>query len=76
MTTEQAAAFQAGAGVAATGLLTLISSTVIVFGLLWVTWLAIGSLRALRAGNIEMYDMGWHVIRACIVLMILGFYIR
>ena len=76
MNANQIAAFQAGAGTAPSALLTLISSAMIVFGLLWVTWLAIGCFHAWRNGEVEMYDMGWHIVRACIVLMILGFYVR
>lgn len=76
MTSLQEAAFGAGSGLSADALLFAIAGSVAVLATLWVTWVALGSFRAWRAGDIEIYDLLWQVVRAAIVLMILGYYIR
>lgn len=76
MTSLQEAAFRAGSGLSADALLFAIAGSVAVLATLWVSWVALGSFRAWRAGDIEIYDLLWQVVRAAIVLMILGYYIR
>lgn len=76
MTNLQEAAFRAGSGLPADALLFAIAGTVAVLATLWVAWVALGSYRAWRTGDIELYDLLWQVVRAAIVLMILGYYIR
>lgn len=75
MTSLQEAAFQAGSGISADALLFAIAGSVAVLATLWVAWVALGSFRAWRTGDIEIYDLLWQVVRAAIVLMILGYYI-
>ncbi len=76
MNSIQEAAFRAGSGIAANELLFAIAGATAVLALLWVTWVAIGAFRAWRLGQIEIYDFLWQVVRAAIVLLILGFYVR
>ena len=76
MTEAQQAAFKAGSGLDASSLLFAIAGSVSVFAILWVAWVTIGAFRAWRLGEIEIYDLMWQAMRAAIVLLILGYYIR
>ncbi|MCY3885545.1 MAG: TIGR03758 family integrating conjugative element protein [Gammaproteobacteria bacterium] len=76
MTSVQEAAFRAGSGLSADTLLFAIAGTIAVLATLWVAWISLGSFRSWRAGDIDIYDLLWQVVRAAIVLMILGYYIR
>ena len=76
MTAEQNAAFQAGSGVTASTLLTAIASIVLVLVLVWVIWVTLGSFRAWQDGQISLFDLTWATLRASIVLLVLGFYLR
>lgn len=76
MNAEQEAAFQAGSGVAPAVLTVGIAAIVIVLAFVWVMWIAIGTFRAWRDGEIELLELAWAVLRASIVLMVLGFYLR
>lgn len=76
MTPAQDAAFQAGSGVAASTLLTAIASVVIVLAFVWVIWVTLGTFRAWQDGQVGIFDVMWSALRASIVLMVLGFYLR
>lgn len=76
MTAEQNAAFQAGSGVTASALLLAIASIVLVLAFVWVTWVTLGSFRAWQDGRISLFDLTWATLRASIVLLVLGFYLR
>jgi integrating conjugative element protein (TIGR03758 family) len=76
MTPAQSAAFQAGAGVAPGALLTAIASVVVVLTFVWVMWVTVGSFRAWQGGQIALLDLVWASLRASIVLLALGFYLR
>ena len=76
MTAAQRAAFQAGSGVTPGTLLTAIASVVLVLALVWVMWVTVGSLRAWQDGQIALFDLIWAALRASIVLLVLGFYLR
>lgn len=76
MTAEQNAAFQAGSGVTASTLLTAIASIVLVLAFVWVIWVTLGSFRAWQDGQISLFDLTWATLRASIVLLVLGFYLR
>ncbi|MCY4142701.1 MAG: TIGR03758 family integrating conjugative element protein [Gammaproteobacteria bacterium] len=76
MSSAQEAAFRAGSGMPADMLLFAIAGTIAVLATIWVSWVAIGAFRAWRVGDIEMYDLLWQVVRAAIVLLILGYYVR
>ena len=76
MTAAQNAAFQAGSGVTPSTLLTAIASVVLVLVFVWVMWVTVGFFRAWQDGQVEMFDLVWAALRASIVLLVLGFYLR
>ena len=76
MTPAQSAAFQAGSGVTANSLLIGIASVVVVLAFVWVIWVTLGTFRAWQAGDIALVDLMWSTLRASIVLLVLGFYLR
>jgi integrating conjugative element protein (TIGR03758 family) len=76
MTTAQNAAFQAGSGFTPATLLTGIASVVLVLAFIWVIWVTLGTFRAWQNGQVTLFDVVWATLRASIVLMVLGFYLR
>ena len=76
MTGAQNAAFQAGAGVTPSALLTGIASVVLVLAFVWVIWVSLGTFRAWQGGQLALFDVLWSALRASIVLLVLGFYLR
>lgn len=72
----QKQAFLAGSGVDSAAMLLAIKSSLIVLILIWTTWVAVGAFRAWRFGDMEIYDMLWQVMRASIILLVIGFYIQ
>jgi integrating conjugative element protein (TIGR03758 family) len=76
MTSAQQAAFQAGSGVMPGALLLAIAGVVLVLVIVWVIWVTLGSFRAWQDGQLALFDLIWAVLRASIVLMVLGFYLR
>jgi len=73
MTAAQHTAFQAGSGVTAAALLTGIAGLVVLLMFVWVT---LGTFRAWQDGQVSVLDLTWSVLRASIVLLVLGFYLR
>jgi integrating conjugative element protein (TIGR03758 family) len=57
-------------------LLTAIASVVLVLVFVWVVWVTIGSFRAWQDGQVALFDLVWSSIRASIVLLVFGFYLR
>jgi integrating conjugative element protein (TIGR03758 family) len=76
MTSAQQAAFQAGSGVTPGALLLAIAGVVMVLVIVWVIWVTLGSFRAWQDGQLALFDLIWAALRASIVLMVLGFYLR
>ena len=76
MTPAQNTAFQAGSGVTPATLLTGIASVVLVLAFVWVIWVTLGTFRAWQNGQAVLFDVVWSALRASIVLMVLGFYLR
>ncbi len=76
MTGAQNAAFQAGSGVTPAVLLTGIASVVLVLAFVWVIWVSLGTFRAWQNGQLALFDVAWSALRASIILMVLGFYLR
>ncbi|MYF38880.1 MAG: TIGR03758 family integrating conjugative element protein [Gammaproteobacteria bacterium] len=72
----QKQAFLAGSGVDSAAMLLAIKSSLIVLILIWTTWVVVGAFRAWRFGDMEIYDMLWQVMRASIILLVIGFYIQ
>ena len=76
MNAAQNAAFAAGSGATPTALLAAIAGITITLTLVWVVWLTYGSFGAWQAGRANLFDLLWRVLRGCIVLSVLGFYLR
>ncbi|OOZ50919.1 integrating conjugative element protein [Solemya velum gill symbiont] len=76
MTPAQNTAFQAGSGVTPSTLLIGIASVVLVLAFIWVIWVTLGTFRAWQNGQVALFDVIWSALRASIVLMVLGFYLR
>ncbi len=76
MNSAQQAAFQAGSGVAPSTLATAIASITVLLAFIWVVWVVLGSFRAWQTGQCALFDVMWAALRASIVLMVLGFYLR
>lgn len=76
MSPNQLLVFQAASGVDAATLLLGIVSIVLVLAFVWVVWVTLGTFRAWQDGNASLFDLAWGVLRASIILMVLGFYLR
>lgn len=76
MNAQQRLAFEAGSGVTPDALLLTIAGVILSLAFLWVTWIAFGTFNAWQDGQASFFDLVWNVLRACIVLLVLGFYIR
>ncbi len=76
MNPAQLAAFQAASGVTATTLLVGIASSILLLVFIWVVWVTLGTFRAWQDGNASLFDLAWSALRASIILMVLGFYLR
>jgi integrating conjugative element protein (TIGR03758 family) len=76
MNQAQLAAFQAASGVTATTLLVGIASSILLLVFVWVVWVTLGTFRAWQDGNASLFDLAWSALRASIILMVLGFYLR
>ena len=76
MTAAQNTAFQAGSGFTPATLLTGIASVVLVLAFVWVIWVSLGTFRAWQDGQVGVFDLTWAVLRASIVLLVLGFYLN
>ncbi len=76
MTAAHSTAFQAGSGVTPGTLLTGIAGVVLVLAFVWVIWVTLGTFRAWHDGQVGVFDLTWGVLRASIVLLVLGFYLN
>ncbi|MCP4968695.1 MAG: TIGR03758 family integrating conjugative element protein [bacterium] len=56
--------------------MTGIASVVLVLAFIWVIWVSLGTFRAWQNGQVVLFDLVWSALRASIVLMVLGFYLR
>ncbi len=76
MTAAQNSAFQAGSGFTPATLLNGIASIILVLAFVWVIWILLGTFKAWQNGQVALFDVIWSALRASIVLMVLGFYLR
>ena len=76
MSPAQSTAFQAGSGITPGTLLTGIASVVLALTFVWVIWVTLGTFRAWQDGQVALFDLTWVVLRASIVLLVLGFYLN
>jgi integrating conjugative element protein (TIGR03758 family) len=49
---------------------------VLVLVFVWVMWVTVGSFRAWQDGQVGLFELVWAALRASIVLLVLGFYLR
>ena len=76
MNSAQQAAFQAGSGVSPASLLAGIAAVTLTLAIIWGVWVVLGSFRAWQGGQADLFDLAWAALRASIILMVLGFYLR
>ena len=77
MTPEQLAGFEAAArGISAGELALAIALIVMTFYTLWTVWLALALARDWWTEQVEFYDFMWSVLRATIVLLLVGYFVR
>ena len=57
-------------------LLAAIASIVLLLAFVWVVWVTLGNFRAWQDGKASLFDLAWSALRASIILMVLGFYLR
>lgn len=76
MSAAQIAAFQAGSGITPATSLLAIASVILVLAFVWVIWVTLGTFRAWQGRQVSLFDLAWSALRASIVLMVLGFYLR
>lgn len=76
MNAAQNAAFAAGSGVTPATVLVAIAGITITLAFVWVVWLTYGIFGAWQSGRATLFDLLWRVLRGCVVLMVLGFYLR
>jgi len=53
-----------------------IASIILVLAFVWVIWISLGTFKAWQNGQVALFDVIWSALRASIVLMVLGFYLR
>lgn len=76
MNPAQMAAFQLASGVGAATLLVGIASIILLLAFVWAVWITLGTFRAWQYGKASLFDLAWSALRASIILMVLGFYLR
>ncbi len=76
MTPEQIAQFTAAAGPSPLSVLTAIALIIVTPLMLWVVWIGWGHFRAWHIHDITLFDMTWGLLRAAVLLLLLGFFLR
>ena len=72
-----AAAFQAGSGGTDPTKLVAVSAAIVAISLLlWMSWVSVTAFRAWMKGDGDFHDFIWPTLRAAMVAMLLGYYIR
>ena len=76
LNTNQEAAFFASTGIASANMVLAVASVVALFFLLWGVWIALSQLKLWHEGDGTFYDLTWNIVRASILMLLLGFLIR
>ena len=78
MTNQQTAAFTQATGNIATPdqLLLAIAMIFAVIYLLWLVWMTKSQFKAWQTGQGDFYDMTNNVLRAIVIVLLLGYFIR
>jgi integrating conjugative element protein (TIGR03758 family) len=72
----QDAAFTAGSGQLASNVLLGFASIVMVFLVLWVAWVGFAVFDRWRSGGLEFGEFAWYLVRASMILMVVGYFVR
>ena len=70
------AAFTSGSGVAPAGLLLGIAMIVMTLFTLWTAWVAYAQFQLWQTGQGDLYGFLSTILRASLLLLVLGFFIR
>lgn len=77
MTNAQISAFaQSTGGIAPAAVLKVIAGILAVIYLLWLAWIAYSQLRSWKHGQGDFYDFLFITVRAAIVALMIGFFMR
>lgn len=76
MNSAEVAAFTGASGTAPSLLLFVIAASVMVALMTWTCWVAYGQFRSWQQSDISAYDFIWTLLRASIVLLVAGWFIR
>lgn len=76
MSPAQQTAFMLASGANAATLLVAIAAIVLVLTFVWAMWVTLGTFRAWQDGAVTLVDLAWSALRASIILMVLGYYLR
>ncbi|CAG1019048.1 hypothetical protein BURC_03894 [Burkholderiaceae bacterium] len=73
---QEAAFAAAAAGQSSSALLLAIASIVAVLALTWVAWLALRLFGRVTRRTGETATLVWHLVRAVVVISVLGWFVR
>ena len=76
MNAAQIAQFTAASGHSPSAVLLMIAHIIMVLLMLWVVWVGWGYYRAWHTGGLSAFDMTWGLLRATVLLLILGYFLR
>ena len=77
MTPAQDSLFTAASGgQSAAAVLVGIASIVMILAILWVAWAGVALFDHWRSGALEYGEFAWYLVRAAMILAILGWHIR
>lgn len=76
MTAEQLSLFEHSAGVGTNALTLLIAGVGAVIFLTWGAWIASMQLQRWQLGQISFYDLLVLLVRAAVVMMLVGYLVR
>ena len=68
--------FLEGSGVEAAGLNEAIAALTLTIALTGIGWIWIGAYRAWTAGDLTIAETAFTILRSCMVVLVLGFFIR
>ena len=76
MNAAQEAAFSAGAAVPPQTVLLTIALIAALLYLTWLAWIAQAQYRAWVEHRITLFDLTWTVLRASILVLLVGYFLR
>lgn len=76
MSNDAASQFEQWSGASGADLGLAIAAIVAVIYLLWLAWVVMGQFRAWGDRESTMFDLVWISIRAAVLVMLVGYFIR